>query len=294
MRGALKAAGMATIELRHLRGFLAIAEEGNLTRAAARLHLTQPALTRTLQQLEAHLGARLVDRSTHHLALTPAGHEFRRNAAAAVAAVEHALDPDRSRGLPVRLGHAWSALGAYTTSLQRRWKRAHPETVLELLRLNERSAGLASGTVDVAVLRGAPDVPGVVTAHLMREPRLAAVADDSPLAGRASLTLADLAAEPLALNTVTGSTTLALWPPDAAPSQVVPVKNTDDWLSVIIAGDAVGVTPAGTAAMHPNPAVRYVPLTDAPPVDVILAWREPFTHPAVPDLLRLAHDVVKR
>ena len=249
-----------TIELRHLRGFLAIAEEGNLTRAAARLHLTQPALTRTLQQLEAHLGVRLVDRSTHHLALTQAGHEFRRNAAAAVAAVEHALDPDRSRGLPVRLGHAWSALGAYTTSLQRRWKRAHPETVLEVLRLDERGAGLASGAVDVAVLRGpvgVPDVPGVSVAHLMREPRLAAVADDSPLAGRASLTLADLATRPVALNTVTGSTTLALWPPGAAPSQVVPVKNTDDWLSVIIAGDAVGVTTAGTAAMHPNPAQGY-------------------------------------
>ncbi|MEV4508490.1 LysR family transcriptional regulator [Dactylosporangium sp. NPDC049525] len=289
-----------TIELRHLRGFLAIAEEGNLTRAAARLHLTQPALTRTLQQLEAHLGVRLVDRSTHHLALTPAGHEFRRNAAAALAAVEHALDPDRFRGLPVRLGHAWSALGAYTTSLQRRWKRAHPETVLEVLRLDERSAGLASGAVDVAVLRGPAGepgvrgVPGVTVAHLMREPRLAAVADDSPLAGRAELTLADLASRPVALNTVTGSTTLALWPPGAAPSQVVPVKNTDDWLSVIIAGDAVGVTTAGTAAMHPNPAVRYVPLTDAPPVDVILAWREPVTHPAVPDLLRLAHDVVRR
>ena len=286
-----------TIELRHLRGFLAIAEEGNLTRAAARLHLTQPALSRTLQQLEAHLGVRLVDRSTHHLALTPAGHEFRRNAAAAIAAVEHALDPDRSRGLPVRLGHAWSALGAYTTTLQRRWKRAHPETVLEVLRLDERSAGLASGAVDVAVLRGpagAPDVPGVTVAHLMREARLAAVADDSPLAGRVTLTLADLAAQPLALNTVTGSTTLALWPAGGAPSQIVPVKNTDDWLAVIIAGDAVGVTAAGTAAMHPNPAVRYLPLTDAPPVDVVLAWREPVTHPAVPDLLRLAHDVVRR
>ncbi|GAB3850423.1 LysR family transcriptional regulator [Dactylosporangium cerinum] len=286
-----------TIELRHLRGFLAIAEEGNLTRAAARLHLTQPALTRTLQQLEAHLGVRLVDRSTHHLALTPAGHEFRRNAAAAIAAVEHALDPDRSRRLPVRLGHAWSALGAYTTSLQRRWKRAHPETVLEVLRLDERSAGLASGAVDVAVLRGpvtVPDVPGVTVALLMREPRLAAVADDSPLAGRAALTLADLASHPLALNTVTGSTSLALWPPDAGPTQVVPVKNTDDWLAVIIAGDAVGVTAAGTAAMHPSPAVRYIPLTDAPPVDVILAWREPVTHPSVPDLLRLAHDVVRR
>src|SRR5258705_1886537 len=69
------------VELRHLRCFLAIAKEGNLTRAAARLHLTQPALSRTLQQLEASLGLRLVDRSTHHLALTAAGQAFRDKAA---------------------------------------------------------------------------------------------------------------------------------------------------------------------------------------------------------------------
>jgi hypothetical protein len=63
-----------TVELRHLRAFVAIAAEGTITRAAARLHVTQPALSRTLRQLEAHLGARLIDRSTHHLQLTAAGH----------------------------------------------------------------------------------------------------------------------------------------------------------------------------------------------------------------------------
>ena len=69
-----------TIELRHLLAFLAIADEGTLTRAATRLHLTQPALSRTLAQLEKHLGARLVDRSTHHLELTGRGHAFRAKA----------------------------------------------------------------------------------------------------------------------------------------------------------------------------------------------------------------------
>ncbi|NUS12178.1 MAG: LysR family transcriptional regulator, partial [Streptomyces sp.] len=76
-----------TIELRHLRAFLVIAEEGNITRAAARLRLSQPALSRTLRQLEDHLGGRLVDRSTHHLELTAEGRTFRDKAAAALAAV---------------------------------------------------------------------------------------------------------------------------------------------------------------------------------------------------------------
>src|SRR5215831_18997529 len=63
-----------TMELRHLRCFLAIAEEGTLTRAATRLHLTQPVVSRTLRQLEDHLGVRLIDRSTHYLGLTAPGH----------------------------------------------------------------------------------------------------------------------------------------------------------------------------------------------------------------------------
>ena len=71
-----------TMELRHLRCFLAIAGEGTLTRAATRLHLTQPVVSRTLRQLEDHLGVRLIDRSTHHLGLTAAGHAFQVRAAA--------------------------------------------------------------------------------------------------------------------------------------------------------------------------------------------------------------------
>jgi DNA-binding transcriptional LysR family regulator len=82
-----------TVELRHLRCFLAIAEEGTLTRAATRLHLTQPVVSRTLRQLEDHLGVRLIDRSTHHLGLTAAGHAFQIRAASAVSAADAAFDP---------------------------------------------------------------------------------------------------------------------------------------------------------------------------------------------------------
>lgn len=116
------------VELRHLRAFLAVAEEGNVTRAAAHLGLTQPAVSRTLAALERHLGIRLVDRSTHHLALTPEGVAFRDKAAAAVAAFDEALDTGRLRHWPLRLGHAWSAFGPYTTPLLRAWQERYPAT----------------------------------------------------------------------------------------------------------------------------------------------------------------------
>jgi DNA-binding transcriptional LysR family regulator len=271
------------VGVRHLRAFLAIAEEGSLTRAAARLHLTQ---------LERHLGARLVDRSTHHLRLTDLGHSFRAKAFLAVAAVDQALDPAQLGTWPLRVGHAWSALGERTTALLRRWRQAHPETPLELLRIDDRSAGLSQGRVDVAVLRSPIADAGVRLEPLATEPRLAALPADSELAGRPSLTLADLIPYPLAVNPVSGSTTLDLWPREAAPRTTVAVANTDDWLSAIAAGRAVGVTRTATAEMYPMPAVAYRPLAGAPDVTVHLAWRDPPSHPLVTDFVALAHAVV--
>jgi len=282
-----------TVELRHLRAFLAIAAEGTITRAAARLHVTQPALSRTLRQLEAHLGARLIDRSTHHLQLTAAGHAFQPRAAAAVTAVDQALDPARVGTWPLRLGHAWSALGEHTTPLLRRWKQEHPDTPLQLLRVDDRTAGLDHGTVDVAVIRGEADLPaGLNTMVLLLEPRVAAVAADSPLTRKARLTLHDLNAKPIAVNTIAGTTALGLWPPDDTPNDTIEVANTDDWIAAIAAGHAVGVTTTATAATYPNPAVAYIPLIDVPAVPVHLAWKQPPSHPAVPDLITLARRLI--
>ncbi|MEK9521490.1 LysR family transcriptional regulator [Streptomyces sp. NPDC087908] len=281
-----------SIELRHLRCFLAIAEESSLTRAAARLHLTQPAVSRTLAALEQHLGTRLVDRSTHHLALTAEGRAFQDRAAAALAAFEAAVDPARLRHRPLRLGHAWSAFGRYTTPLLRRWQREHPETPLELLRIDDRTAGLTRGEVDAALLRGAVDAPGLATEELTTEERVAAVPADSPLAERPRLALDDLADGTVVLNTVSGATTLALWPAEARPAATVTVANTDDWLTAIAAGRGVGVSSASTAALHTHPGVTYRPLPDAPPLPVVLAWRDAFPHPATGALVAMAREIV--
>ncbi|MEO3978697.1 LysR family transcriptional regulator [Streptomyces sp. CAU 1734] len=283
-----------SIELRHLRCFLAIAEESSVTRAAHRLHLTQPAVSRALAALEKDLGTRLVDRSTHHLELTAEGRVFRDKAAAAVAAFDEAMDPARLRRWPLRLGHAWSALGPYTTPLLRRWEREHPETPLELLRIDDRTAGLARGEVDAAVLRGRVETPGLVVELLFMEPRVAAVTSDGPLAALDRLTLADLAGGPVLVNEVSGVTGLDLWPAGARPPSSVTVTNTDDWLTAIAAGRGAGVSVASTAEMHPHPGVTYRPLPDAPPVPVLLAHRATATHPALPGLIALARELTRR
>ncbi|MFE7041895.1 LysR family transcriptional regulator [Streptomyces atratus] len=280
------------IEVRHLRAFLAIADEGNVTRAAASLRLTQPAVSRTLAALEQHLGIRLVDRSTHHLVLTPEGVAFRDKAAAAVAAFDEALDSGGLRHWPLRLGHAWSAFGPYTTPLLRRWQERYPQTPLELLRIDDRTAGLTRGEVDAALLRGPVEAPGLVTEVLFEEDRVAAVAADGPLAARATLRLADLADGTVVLNTVSGTTTVDLWPPEARPAATLTVANTDDWLTAIAAGRGAGVSAASTAGMHPHSGVAYRPLVDAPTVPVLLARRDAPGHPALPKLAALAREIV--
>ncbi|GAA2800798.1 LysR family transcriptional regulator [Saccharopolyspora taberi] len=281
-----------TIELRHLRAFLAIAEEGNVTRAAVRLHLSQPALSRTLRQLEEHLGARLVDRSTHHLELTSEGRTLQDKARAALAAVDTALDPGGLKSWPLRLGHTWAAFGDHTIPLLRRWDEKHPGVALELLRVDDRTAGLTQGKVDAALLRGAITSPGLRTELLLREERVAVLPVDSPLAALPRVALADISGYPIALNTVSGTTTMDLWPPAARPSSTLEVTNTDEWLIAIAAGRAVGVSTSATPSNHAHPSLVYRPLTDAPPVPVVLAWREGPGHPAIPDLLSLAHQVL--
>ncbi|WP_445394963.1 LysR family transcriptional regulator [Streptomyces sp. LE64] len=283
---------LRTLEIRHLRCFLAVAEEGSFTRAAIRLRLTQPAVSRTLAALEGALGVRLVDRSTHHLALTPEGHAFRDRARAAVTAFEDALATGRGAPRPLRIGHPWSALGPYTTPLLRRWRAAHPDTPLELLRIDDRTAGLTRGLVDAAFLRGPLPAPGLESVRLYEEGQVAAVPSDGPLADRADLRLADLSDRTIALNTVSGLTSLELWPAAIRPVSVVKVANTDDWLNAIAADRAVGVSATATARMHPHQGVVYVPLADAPPVPVLLAWRTGTDGPALHALLALVRTVL--
>lgn len=281
------------IELRHLRAFLAVAEHGTITAAAARLHVGQPALSRTLRQLEQHLGVRLVDRSTHHLELTEAGRRYRTRVASALDGVDAVLGTGWVESWPLRLGYAWSAVGDHTAALLRRWELANPTVPLRLVQVESRGAGLTEGLVDVALLRGDVQLAGVRTEFLLEEARVAVVPADGPLARRAELSLADLAGQVVAINEQSGTTTARLWPDGARP-RTTAVSDTQDWLVAIASGRAVGVSSEATALMHAFPGVAYLPLRDAPPLSVVLAWNDPPSHPSVPELVRLAHEVVER
>jgi DNA-binding transcriptional LysR family regulator len=275
-----------TVEIRHLRAFLAIAEEQNLTRAAARLHLTQPALSRALAQMERDLGVLLVERSTHHLELTEAGRAFEQRAFDAVRAFETALASAVGRELPLRLGHSWSA-GIHLAAILRSWGAAARPCDIVVIRSDDRSAGLTSGAVDAALTRGPVDGGRFRSTVIDREPRLAVVQRNHPLARRRRVTLDQLAGEPLVATTV-GVTTPTLWPEARRPTVAVEVPTVDDWLVAIAAGVGFGVTVASTARLHQHPDVRYIPVDGAPLVPLLLAWPRRGAHHAITELRTVA------
>ncbi len=281
------------VELRHLRAFATIADEGTVSAAARRLAITQPALSRTLAQFERALGARLVERSTTSLALTAEGRALLPKVLAALAAVDEVLDPAAVRARALRVGHAWSGAGPHTTAILREWNHRFPDIPVEMRRVDDRLAGLARGQVDVAFLRGNVEAAGVRTQLLHREPRVAALPEDHPLAGRGATTMAELAAWPLVVNPTSGTVSELLWPAGGRPEVARRVRTVEDWLIAIAAGQGIGLTAASTPELHGHPGVVFVPVTDAPAMAILLGWRDGPGHPARGDFRAVALEVVR-
>jgi DNA-binding transcriptional LysR family regulator len=201
---------MAAMELRQLQAFVAAADEGGITRAAQRLHIVQSAISASLRRLEAELGTPLFERRARGVRLTDAGRALLPHARAALAASEagrEAVDAVRGglRGV-VRLGimQSQSPPGSRVSvpGILREFHDRHPGVELRVGHMSggsvEMAAQVAEGTLDLAfvALHDAP--PGVELTPLASEPITLICAIEHRLAARGSVTLADLAGEPLA------------------------------------------------------------------------------------------------
>ncbi|MFD7664487.1 LysR family transcriptional regulator [Streptomyces sp. NPDC059788] len=272
--------GIDGVELRHLRAFMAVAEERSFTYAADRLRVGQPALTRTVRALEEALATRLLDRTTRRVELTEDGRRLYAELAPLLPRLAAALRaPGGQRVL--RLGFT-SLLPGACAELNAEFEAATGAGV-RLVRRDTPLAGLDTGESDIAVLRGdAPPDADVRTRVLLHEPRVAAVGRlgaTGPLARRRVLDWAELADHPLVVNTVTGSTRPELWPAGRRPRLACTADNFDEWLEAVAAGHGVGVAPREVAERHTHPGIRFVRLKNAPPVTVRLALPTRGAHP---------------
>ena len=255
--------------------------------------MSQAAVSRSLAALEHELGTRLMHRTTRRVEPTEAGASFAATARRVLAELDRAVAEARGERSVIRVGYQWAALGAHTTPVLRAWNRAHLDTPMRLVRLNRRDGGLADGLVDLAVLRHHVD-PELDSELVGTEPRVLAVPVDHALADRSSVGLEDLVPFVVAHDRHTGTTSAGLWTSVGLPApRMTETGDVEEWLDLIAAGDAIGVTASGTAHHYPRPGVVFVPIDDAPPIEVRLAWHRRYRHPfasRVARALRASYD----
>lgn len=273
--------------MRQLRALVAVVDAGGFTTAAASLGVSQAAVSRTIAGLERALGVRVLQRTTREVSLSPAGARILGHARRVLEETAAIVRAVAAPAAELHVGYAWAALGRHTTQVQKQWKLDHAGFELVFIQSNSTSAGLAEGLVDVAVLRRPLDDDRFATALVGVEQRFAAVPTGHSLARRRNVTLRDFAGSTIAIDSRTGTTTEQLWPADAAPTGLRRVDGIDEWLTVIAAAQAVGITSEAVARQHPRPGITYRPVRDAQPIAVHLAWRRDSPPPALADLIQL-------
>ncbi|MCU1643566.1 MAG: HTH-type transcriptional regulator BenM [Nocardia sp.] len=287
------------VELRHLRYFLAVAEELHFGRAAARLHIAQPALTQQIQRLETLLGTRLFDRTSRSVALTAAGAVLRERATALLGHAARDLAEitrigQGSQGT-LHLGFVPSVLPLEPLRGVREFRDRFPLVQVELMEgfTSHLMAKLATGSLDMAIVRDPDEQSGTVTVPLITEPFVAVLPADHPEAGRATITGAELADDPLvffpsAAGALAYDKNLSpLLTSGRRPRIVQEATNWTILLYLVAAG--LGVTVAPRSATFTAPAsVRIIPLagTDAT-TTIYTAHRADDTRPLVRNLLAL-------
>ncbi|MER5529690.1 LysR substrate-binding domain-containing protein [Streptomyces sp. NPDC002677] len=282
------------MELRTLRYFVAVAEELHFGRAAARLHMSQPPLSRAIKGLEGEIGAALFERSSAGVALTPVG---------AVLLDEARALLDRADRLRVRVATAAGAttltvglLGDSTDPGVRRLARAyrerHPGVGIRIREtdLTDPTCGLHAGLVDIALTRAPFDETGLVVRELRADPVGALLRADDPLARRESLTLADLADRQwFRFPTGTDGRWQSYWNGGAVREGPV-VRAIEECRQAVLWNGTVGMT---TTDHDPGAGLVTVPVADMRPSRVVVAWVEGDANPLLRPFVRVAIDAYR-
>jgi DNA-binding transcriptional LysR family regulator len=293
---------LTNVAIRHLVAFIALAEELHFARAAERLHVTQPALSQTLRQLEAEVGVRLVIRTTRRVALSPEGALFLPSAQAAVEAFEAAIGGVRRLAAGelghLRVGYTIGAAVDLVPEILRQFGQRYADVELELAEYDfgRPAAGLDGGAVDVAIMRPPIDVEDVVFRELLQEPRVACMPSSHRLAERDAVSVREVLGEPI-IAAPGGGVWRDYWicaEYRDEPARVVSEAATfEAELQQVAAGRGISITAMAAANFYSRPGVAFVPIEDIPPCVVAVAHR-PDPKPAVERFVAVAVEVATR
>ncbi|WP_328916401.1 MULTISPECIES: LysR family transcriptional regulator [unclassified Streptomyces] len=299
---------MSDLEVRQLRYFVAVAEELHFGRAAERLGMAQPPLSRAIRELERQLGVTLMERTTRRVALTSAGEILLRDARTALDAVTAAARRTRRAGQPepgLRLALKADYDGGLLPQIFAAYQNEAAALPVELMLggRGDQEPALRDGSADIALLPGPFDDRGLDVEPLLTEPRLLAVAATDPLAAHSCLRLADLAGRVLPDGGPADREGLppvpAVEPRDddrrpASHTLVTPAPRRLDLAQIfnlIELGTIVWFPPASIARRHPRPDIAYRTVSDLSPLELALAWPQESRSPAVAAFVRTATAV---
>jgi DNA-binding transcriptional LysR family regulator len=292
-------------ELRQLRYFVMVAEEGQITRAASRLHLAQPALSQAIAQLEARLGVALFVRHARGMTLTPAGEAYLEAARTALTAVADADRAAQSSSRADRDLLEWGFLGwppmVQAPELFDAFATANPDAQMSFRELSWPVATTAAwlSDVDVALCFSPTPHPDVQLHPVRIEPRAVVLAKTHPLAERKELAVEDVLDETFcgdhpSLEPVRA----AFWKLDdhrGGPARTTTdrASNALELIACVSTGRSITTAPASSAAtfLDRMPALVAIPLRDAKPTVLCLVWHAGNRSPLVDALIATARSL---
>lgn len=296
------------MELRHLRYFVAVAEELHFHRAAERLHISQPPLSQQIRALERELGIALFERNRRRVELTVAGASFLEDARAILEATERATGKVRRVAAgelgSLSIGFVGSAMFSPTLpAILREFRDRYGDVDLRLRELQtaEQLEALVAGRIDVGVIRGplaSPELDtGLELLVIQREKLVVAVPDAHPLAKKPRLRAADLRGETFVILRrreapgLFASLASVMRGVGGMPQDVLEVAEMQTILGLVGSGFGVSLVPASVGESE-RAGISFRPLADpSPEIELALAWdaskrsavRDSFLRVAAPD-----------
>ena len=292
------------VELRHLRSFVAVAEELNFTRAAERLHLAQQALSKQISQLEARVGTELLIRTTRKVELTPAGAALLEQARPLLSGAEDAVAAARQAGgasATLTVGFVAAVTYDQAGVALESFRERHPEVdvLVTFGDLPDPSGGLRSGDADVAFTHGPFDHPDLETEFLWQEPMGILVAEGHQLAD-GEVTVADVVNEPTFDFPTPDPRWRDFWMltehrNGRPPKIVAQFRTLDALVSAVRAGLGVHVSADSVQTLlPPGGGVVYRRVEGLRPLDHSVAWRSGDERGLVRDFVLAAREAFGR
>jgi LysR family hca operon transcriptional activator len=294
------------MELRHLRYFIAVAEEGSLTHAAERrLHTAQPSLSRQLRDLELEVGAPLMDRGARGIVLTPAGRAFLDHARMALLQVELAGDAARRAAQPEKISFVLGFLTGHEVlwlpEALRILREENPDIDITLSSQSspELAGALMRGKVDLAFLRREEQAPGLAFKFLIKEPLVAVLPNGHRLAARKHIRPQDLAAEPFVMPTKVAPALKLVIDAYARKNGIAfksefEAENLSMAMSLTVSTGGLTLLPAYAQNLLSS-AVTTRPLQgEVPTIDLVIGYNKSNTSPVLKRFLSRADELIAR